>query len=171
MRSAYRGKHCHKKSNSFFGTHEFLPILQESASNEKIVVYWFLQNDRIQDRADNHYIKEDVVLYAGTTWFKEFSRKFDATVSAGPKLPKVAVGLAINSRGITVYHKDNEKALPLLGLDFSQMKKVKSERFVFPEADLHFCAGLAIEKIIWSYCEISWWFLWCELDVKYSMKV
>ncbi|XP_074634080.1 myosin-VIIa-like isoform X1 [Acropora palmata] len=88
----------------------------------------FVVNARIQDRADNHYIKEDVVLYAGTTWFKEFSRNFDATVSAGPKLPKVAVGLAINSRGITVYHKENAKALPLLGLDFSQMKKVKSER-------------------------------------------
>lgn len=27
------------------------------------------------------------------------------------------------------------------------MKKVKSERFVFPEADLHFFAGLAKEKI------------------------
>ena len=59
----------------------------------------------------------------------------------------MAVGLAINSRGITVYHKENAKALPLLGLDFSQMQKVKSERFVFPEADLHFFAGLAKEKI------------------------
>ena len=65
---------------------------------------------------------------------------FDAAVSAGPKLPKVAVGLAINSRGITVYHNENAKASPLLGLDFSQMKKVESERFVSPEADLHLCA-------------------------------
>ena len=89
-----------------------------------------MQNDRIQDRADPHYIKEDVVLYAGTTWFTEFSRVFDGVVSAGPKLPKVAIRLAVNSRGILVYHKENTKVPPLLGLDFSQMKKVESERFV-----------------------------------------
>lgn len=88
----------------------------------------FVVNDRIQDRADPHYIKEDVVLYAGTTWFTEFSRVFDGVVSAGPKLPKVAIRLAVNSRGILVYHKENTKVPPLLGLDFSQMKKVESER-------------------------------------------
>lgn len=76
-------------------------------------------------------MKEDIVLYAGTTWFTEFSRTFDGFVSSGPKLPKVAINLAINSRGILVFQKKNTQALPLLGLDFSQMKKVESIRFVF----------------------------------------
>lgn len=81
-------------------------------------------------RADSQFVKEDVVLYAATTWFIEFSRTFEGFVSSGPKLPKVAVNLAINSRGLLVFQKENAKAPPLLGLDFSQMKKVESIRFV-----------------------------------------
>jgi len=88
----------------------------------------FCVSDRVKARADSQFVKEDVVLYAATTWFIEFSRTFEGFVSSGPKLPKVAVNLAINSRGLLVFQKENAKAPPLLGLDFSQMKKVESIR-------------------------------------------
>lgn len=94
------------------------------------LIFFFLQSARVHERSDDRFVKEDIVLYAATTWFKEFSRSFDAFVSSGPKLPKMPVILAINSRGILVFPKDNDKAPPLLGLDFSQLKKVESIRFV-----------------------------------------
>lgn len=92
------------------------------------VVESFQASDRVHDRADIEIVKEDVVIYAAASWFNEFSRMFDGFVSSGPKLPKVAVNIAINSSGLMVLPKEGTKAPPLLVLDFSQIKKVESVR-------------------------------------------
>ena len=84
-------------------------------------------------------MKEDVVIYAAASWFNEFSRIFDGFVSSGPKLPKVAVNIAINSSGLLVLPKEGTKVPPLLGLDFSQIKNVESIRFVLLSWILSVC--------------------------------
>jgi len=73
------------------------------------------------------------VIYAAASWLNEFSRMFDGFVSSGQKLPKIAVNLAINSSGLLVLPKEDIKAPPVLGLDFSQINKVESVRYVLFE--------------------------------------
>ena len=87
----------------------------------------------MNERADGEFVKHDIVAYAAASWFHEFSRMFDGFVSSGPKLPKIAVNLAINSSGLLVLPKEDIKAPPLLGLDFSQINKVESVRYVLFE--------------------------------------
>lgn len=87
----------------------------------------------MNERADGEFVKHDIVIYAAASWFNEFSRMFDCFVSSGPKLPKIAVNLAINSSGLLVLPKEDIKAPPVLGLDFSRINKVESVRYVLFE--------------------------------------
>lgn len=92
------------------------------------VIESFYKSPRVNERADGEFVKHDIVMYAAANWFNEFSRMFDGFVSSGPKLPKIAVNLAINLSGLLVLPKEDIKAPPVLGLDFSQMNKVESVR-------------------------------------------
>jgi len=75
-------------------------------------------------------VKKDIVNYAATHWFKEFSRMFDGFVASGPNLPKIAVRLAFNSQGLLVFSSENRDASQLLSLSYSQIKKASSLRYV-----------------------------------------
>ncbi|XP_020629443.1 myosin-VIIa-like isoform X2 [Orbicella faveolata] len=88
----------------------------------------FNASSRIQERSVVEVVKKDIVNYAATHWFKEFSRMFDGFVASGPNLPKIAVRLAFNSQGLLVFSSENRDASQLLSLSYSQIKKASSLR-------------------------------------------
>lgn len=89
-----------------------------------------LKSSRVQERSDIEVVKQDIVRYAANNWFRDFSRMFDGFVSSGPKLPKVAVRMAFNSKGLVVLSSDNPDNPPLLSIGYSEIKKASSIRFV-----------------------------------------
>jgi len=88
----------------------------------------FNASSRIQERSVVEVVKKDIVNYAATHWFKEFSRMFDGFVVSGPNLPKIAVRLAFNLQGLLVFSSENRDASQLLSLSYSQIKKASSLR-------------------------------------------
>lgn len=105
-------------------------ILANSPENELVsnVKSAFYASSRVQERSGIEVVKQDIVRYAASNWFRDFSRIFGGFVSSGPKLPKAAVKIAFNSKGFQVLSSDNPDTPPLLSLGYSQIKKASSVR-------------------------------------------
>ena len=70
-------------------------------------------------------MKEDVVNFAKFKWPLLFSRFYEAVRTAGPKLPKDQVIIAVNWTGI--YMVDDQEQV-LLELSFSEVRAVSSKK-------------------------------------------
>ena len=70
-------------------------------------------------------MKEDVVNFAKFKWPLLFSRFYEAVRTAGPKLPKDQVIIAVNWTGI--YMVDDQEQV-LLELSFTEVRAVSSKK-------------------------------------------
>ena len=70
-------------------------------------------------------MKEDVVNFAKFKWPLLFSRFYEAVRTAGPKLPKDEVIIAVNWTGI--YMVDDQEQV-LLELSFAEVNAVSSKK-------------------------------------------
>ena len=70
-------------------------------------------------------MKEDLVNFAKFKWPLLFSRFYEAVRTAGPKLPKDEVIIAVNWTGI--YMVDDQEQV-LLELSFSEVRAVSSKK-------------------------------------------
>ena len=70
-------------------------------------------------------MKEDVVNFAKFKWPLLFSRFYEAVRTAGPKLPKDEVIIAVNWTGI--YMVDDQEQV-LLELSFTEVRAVSSKK-------------------------------------------
>ena len=70
-------------------------------------------------------MKEDLVNFAKFKWPLLFSRFYEAVRTAGPKLPKDQVIIAVNWTGI--YMVDDQEQV-LLELSFSEVRAVSSKK-------------------------------------------
>lgn len=89
-----------------------------------------MKSSRVQERSNVEVVQQDIVRYAASNWFRDFSRIFDGFVSSGPKLPKVAVKIAFNSKRFQVLSSETPDSPPLLSMGYSQIKKATSLRSV-----------------------------------------
>ena len=89
-----------------------------------------MKSSRVQERSNIEVVQQDIVRYAASNWFRDFSRIFDGFVSSGPKLPKVAVKIAFNSKRFQVLSSETPDSPPLLSMGYSQIKKATSVRSV-----------------------------------------
>ena len=70
-------------------------------------------------------MKEDLVNFAKFKWPLLFSRFYEAVRTAGPKLPKDQVIIAVNWTGI--YMVDDQEQV-LLELSFAEVRAVSSKK-------------------------------------------
>ena len=70
-------------------------------------------------------MKEDLVNFAKFKWPLLFSRFYEAVRTAGPRLPKDEVIIAVNWTGI--YMVDDQEQV-LLELSFSEVRAVSSKK-------------------------------------------
>ena len=70
-------------------------------------------------------MKEDLVNFAKFKWPLLFSRFYEAVRTAGPKLPKDEVIIAVNWTGI--YMVDDQEQV-LLELSFAEVRAVSSKK-------------------------------------------
>ena len=70
-------------------------------------------------------MKEDLVNFAKFKWPLLFSRFYEAVRTAGPKLPKDEVIIAVNWTGI--YMVDDQEQV-LLELSFTEVRAVSSKK-------------------------------------------
>lgn len=89
-----------------------------------------MKSSRVQERSNVEVVQQDIIRYAASNWFRDFSRIFDGFVSSGPKLPKVAVKIAFNSKRFQVLSSESPDSPPLLSMGYSQIKKATSVRSV-----------------------------------------
>merc|ERR1719471_730538 len=99
---------------------------------DKPVSYWhqlamqaYNKSYYVKENAANLRVKEDVVSYAKFKWPLLFSRFYEAIRTAGPKLPKDQVIIAVNWTGI--YMVDDQEQV-LLELSFPEIKTVSSKK-------------------------------------------
>lgn len=109
----------------------FPPFVLANSSEDELVSNVksaFYASSRVQERSNVEVVQQDIVRYAASNWFRDFSRIFDGFVSSGPKLPKVAVKIAFNSKRFQVLSSETPDSPPLLSMGYSQIKKATSVR-------------------------------------------
>ena len=80
----------------------------------------------MKEQVANIKVQEDVVNFARFKWPLLFSRFYEAVRTAGPKLPKDEVIIAVNWTGI--YMVDDQEQV-ILELSYPEIKSVEAKKY------------------------------------------
>ena len=106
----------------------------------------------MKEQAANIKVQEDVVNFARFKWPLLFSRFYEAVRTAGPKLPKDEVIIAVNWTGI--YMVDDQEQV-ILELSYPEVKSVQSKKYLYHPRNPHQPLIFRSEKIFQNFVIIS----------------